>query len=105
MPLDKTQELLTYIQGKLGELDKIHEQAEKALNAVQGKEQVTKWKKKVIEELAPFLSKGYVRQISNDWIDTTYFVGDVFDELADEIDMCRRHLLKLTKEIQSKGIP
>ena len=105
MPLDPTQELLHYIQGQLGELDKIHDQAEKALNAVQGKDHVTRWKKKVIEELAAFVSEGYVQQLSKDWIETTYFVGDVFDELADEVDMCRRHLKKLAKEVQSKGIP
>ena len=105
MPLDPMQELLHYIQGQLGELDKIHEQAEKALNAVQGKDHVTRWKKKVIGELAAFVSEGYVQQLSKDWIETTYFVGDVFDELADEVDMCRRHLKKLAKEIQSKGIP
>jgi hypothetical protein len=101
----QTQELLEYIQGQLSELDKIHAQAEKALNAVQGKEHVTKWKRKVIGELAAFVSEGYIQGLSKDWLETTYFVGDVFDELADEVDMCRRHLKRLSKEVQSGGIP
>ncbi len=78
---DQSDELLGYIQSQIEELNTIHAQAEKALNAVQGKDHVTKW------------------------LETSYFVGDVFDELADEVDMCRRHLKKLAKEIQTSGIP
>ncbi|MDR4494085.1 MAG: hypothetical protein AB7P17_08675 [Nitrospirales bacterium] len=102
---DQKQELLNYIQAQLGELDQIHDQAEKALNAVQGKDHVTKWKRKVVEGLAPYVSPAYLQRVTNDWLETTYFVGDVFDELADEVDMCRRHLKKLAKEVQTSGIP
>ena len=102
---DQTSELLTYIHSQLEELTIIHDQAEKALNAVQGKDHVTKWKKKVIAELTPLVSPAYIQQLTKDWIETTYFVGDVFDELSDEVDMCRRHLKKLAKDIQSTGIP
>ena len=102
---DQTSELLTYIHSQIEELTIIHSQAEKALNAVQGKDHVTKWKKKVIAELTPLVSPTYIQQLTKDWIETTYFVGDVFDELSDEVDMCRRHLKKLTKDIQATGIP
>ena len=102
---DQKQELLNYIHACLGELDQIHDQAEKALNAVQGKDHVTKWKRKVVEGLAPFVSQAYLQHVTKEWLETTYFVGDVFDELADEVDMCRRHLKKLAKEIQTSGIP
>ena len=102
---ERKQELLIYIQAQLGELDKIHDQAEQALNAVQGKDHVTKWKRKVVEGLAPFVSPAYLQNITKEWLETTYFVGDVFDELADEVDMCRRHLKKLAKEIQTSDIP
>ena len=53
---DQAPELLAYIQSRLAELNTIHEQAEKALNAVQGKDHVTKWKRKVVEELTPLVS-------------------------------------------------
>jgi len=98
-------ELLTYIQTQIEELNTIHAQAEKALNAVQGKDHLTKWKRKVVEGLTPFVSPAYLQHITKEWLETTYFVGDVFDELADEVDMCRRHLKKLAKDIQSSGIP
>lgn len=102
---DQKEELLNYIQAHLAELNHIHDQAEKALNAVQGKDHVTKWKRKVVEGLTPYVSPAYLQHISREWLETTYFVGDVFDELADEVDMCRRHLKKLAKEIQTSGIP
>jgi hypothetical protein len=102
---DHTSELLSYIQDRLAELHLIHEQAEKALNAVQGKDHLAKWKRKVVGELSPYVSPAYRQHLSKEWLETTYFVGDVFDELSDEVDMCRRHLKKLAKEIESSGIP
>jgi len=106
MPMsDSPSELLDYIQSQIEEITTIHAQAEKALNAVQGKDHVTKWKKKVVDGLAPFVSPEYLQHITKEWLETTYFVGDVFDELADEVDMCRRHLKKLAKDIQTTGIP
>ncbi len=102
---DQTSELLDYIQRQLDEITSIHAEAEKALNAVQGKDHVTKWKKKVIEGLSSFVSPEYLHNITKEWLETSYFVGDVFDELADEVDMCRRHLKKLAKDIQANGIP
>jgi len=102
---EQVSELVSYIQKHIEELNEIHQQAEKALNAVQGKDHVTKWKRKVVEGLAPFVSPEYLQHITKEWLETTYFVGDVFDELADEVDMCRRHLKKLAKDIQTTGIP
>ena len=102
---DQSPDLLGKIQNHLAELNTIHSQAEKALNAVQGIDHLTRWKRKVVEELTPFVSPAYLQHLSNEWLETTYFVGDVFDELSDEVDMCRRHLKKLAKEIESSGIP
>ena len=98
-------ELVSYIQKHIEELTEIHQQAEKALNAVQGKDHVTKWKRKVIGGLETYVSQEYLQHITKEWLETNYFVGDVFDELADEVDMCRRHLKKLVKNIQATGIP
>ena len=97
--------LLAYIQTQIEAITTIHAEAEKALNAVQGKDHVTKWKRKVVEGLAPHVSPQYLQHITKEWLETNYFVGDVFDELADEVDMCRRHLKKLAKNIQISGIP
>jgi hypothetical protein len=43
---EETSELVAYIQSQIEEITTIHAQAEKALNAVQGKDHVTKWKRK-----------------------------------------------------------
>lgn len=102
---DQESELLSYIQSQIEAITTIHAQAEKALNAVQGKDHVTKWKRTVVDGLAPYVSPEYLRHITKEWLETNYFVGDVFDELADEVDMCRRHLKKLAKGIQTSGIP
>ena len=98
-------ELLSYIKIQIEEITTIHAEAEKALNAVQGKDHVTKWKRKVIDGLAPHVSATYLQHITKEWLETSYFVGDVFEELTDEVDMCRRHLKKLAKDIQATGIP
>jgi hypothetical protein len=105
MMTEQSTELLAYIQSQIEELNTIHAQAEKALNAVQGKDHVTKWKRKVVDGLEPYVSPAYLQHITKEWLETSYFVGDVFDELADEVDMCRRHLKKLAKDIQITGIP
>ncbi len=102
---EQESELLSYIQSQIAEITTIHAEAEKALNAVQGKDHVTKWKRKVVDGLAPHVSAEYLQHITKEWLETSYFVGDVFEELADEVDMCRRHLKKLAKEIQATGIP
>ena len=98
-------ELVTYIQAHIEELTEIHQQAQKALNGEQGKDLVTKWKRKVIDGLPSYVSPSYLQHITKEWLDTPYFVGNVFDEIADEVDMCRRHLKKLIKNIQTTGIP
>jgi len=102
---EQESELLSFIQRQIEAITTIHAQAEKALNAVQGKDHVTKWKRTVVDGLAPFVSPEYLQHITKEWLETNYFVGDVFDELADEVDMCRRHLKKLAKDIQTSGIP
>ena len=102
---EQESELLSYIQSQIESITTIHAQSEKALNAVQGKDHLTKWKRAVVDGLAPYVSPEYLHPITKEWLETNYFVGDVFDELADEVDMCRRHLKKLAKDIQTSGIP
>ncbi len=102
---DTTLELLDYLQSQIDEITTIHAQAKKSLNEVQGKDHVMKWKRKMIAGLAPHVSPAYLQHITSEWLETTYFVGDVFDEIADDVEMCRRHLKKLLKEIQVSGIP
>lgn len=102
---DREQAALEYIQQKLQQLDGIHQQALKALNAILGKEHLQKWKKQVVQEMSESISAAHARQFAKDWLDTPYVAGDVFDELEDDVDMCRRHLKRLAKAIQQDGLP
>ena len=102
---DATSELLDYLQSQIDDIDTIQSQADKALNEVQGKDHVTKWKRKVIAGLAPYVSPTYLQLITSEWLETIYFVGDGFDEITDDLDMCRRHLKKMAKDVQESGIP
>ena len=102
---ERDQTAFDYIQKQLQDLDAIHQKAIDALNAVQGKDRLLNWKKQVVGGIAEMVSPEHGKQFSKDWIETSYFVGDLFDELSDEVEMCRRHLKKLAKEIQLNGLP
>lgn len=96
---------VAFIRLQLKELEQIHEKALDALNAVQGRDQVHAWKKKAYEALKDKLPEKEAKQLSKDWLETSYIVGDLFDELSDDVDMCRRHLKRLIKEIETNGLP
>ena len=102
---DRDQAALDYIHRQLQDLESIHQQALNALNAVQGKDRLLAWKKQVVGEIATQVSPEHGKQFSKDWLETSYYVGDLFEELSDEVEMCRRHLKKLAKEIQASGLP
>ena len=102
---ERDQVAFDYIQSQIQSLEVIHQQALDALNAVQGRDRVQEWKKKVVGEIGEKVSQEHGKQFSRDWLETSYFVGDLFDELSDEVEMCRRHLKKLAKEIQTTGLP
>ena len=102
---EREQAAVEFIGETLQELESIHAKALDALNAVQGKDQLQSWKKQALVALARKVGEEHARQLSKDWLETSYFVGDLFDELSDEVEMCRRHLKKIVKEIQTKGLP
>ncbi|GJL62904.1 MAG: hypothetical protein NPIRA04_15580 [Nitrospirales bacterium] len=102
---EREQEAIDFILLKLKELEQIHKKALEALNAVQGRDQVVKWKKEALDSLKGKISESVEKQLAKDWLETSYIVGDLFDELSDDVDMCRRHLKKLLKDIQTHGLP
>ena len=96
---------IEFIDQKVQELDTIHKEALNALNAVLGKDRLLAWKKQVVGLVSEKINQDHGQQLSKDWLETSYFVGDLFDELADDVEMCRRHLKKLSKDIQANGLP
>lgn len=102
---EREQAAIDFILFKLDELEQIYEKALDALNAVQGRDQVVKWKKEALDALEGKISEAQSKQLTKDWLETSYITGDLFDELSDDVDMCRRHLKKLLKDIQAHGLP
>lgn len=102
---EREQEAVDFIRLKVEELGQIHDKALEALNAVQGRDQVVKWKKEALDALRGKVSEVQSKQLSKDWLETSYITGDLFDELSDDVDMCRRHLKKLIKDIEKNGLP
>ena len=99
------QSALDYIQLQIQSLDGIHQEAIDAFNAVQGKDRLLKWKRQVVQTVSDYISQEHGKRLATDWLDTAYFVGDLFDELSDDVEMCRRHLKRLAKDIQTNGLP
>ena len=101
---EREQAALDFIQHQIQSLDMIHKEALNALNAVQGNERVQKWKKQVVAAITEHISEEQGKRLSKDWLETSYVAGDLFDELSDDVDMCRRHLKRVAKEIQANGL-
>ena len=101
---EREQTALDYIQQQIEALDGIHQYALDALNAVQGIERLQRWKKQVVQTVIDQISQEQGKQLSKDWLETTYVGGDLFDELSDDVEMCRRHLKKFAKDIQANGL-
>ncbi len=95
---------LEFLSQRLKELELIQSQAHKAVNAVLAKEQFQKWKKHTLMILSEKVGLVYAEDLSKDWVEGNFAGGDMYDELADDIEMCLRHLRKLEKDIETKGL-
>ncbi|UCE62746.1 MAG: hypothetical protein JSU59_07620 [Nitrospirota bacterium] len=102
---EREQSALGFLHQQIQSLDIIHQEALNALNAVQGNERLQKWKKQVVLAVTEHISQEQGKRLSKDWLETSYVAGDLFDELSDDVEMCRRHLKRLAKEIQTNGLP
>ena len=101
----REQSALDFLQLQIQSLDTIHQEALNALNAVQGNDRLQKWKKQVVMAVTEHISQEQGKRLSTDWLETSYVAGDLFDELSDDVEMCRRHLKRLAKEIETNGLP
>lgn len=102
---EREQAAVDFIQQQIQSLDIIHQEALNALNAVQGNERLQKWKKQIVAAITEHISEEQGKRLSKDWLETSYVAGDLFDELSDDVEMCRRHLKRLAKEVQTNGLP
>ena len=101
---DRKQAALEFLKKQLNDLEIIQPRALETTNAILAKERFHKWKLFVIGAVTEKLGPTYGQRLQTDWIDTAYAGGDMYDEIADDIEMCLRQLKKLIFEVQTKGL-
>jgi hypothetical protein len=101
---DREQAALNFLKKQLKDLETIQPHALQTTNAIAAKEQFLKWKKFVIGAVTEKLGPSYGQRLQIDWIETAYAGGDMYDEIADDIEMCLRQLKHLIREVDTKGL-
>lgn len=101
---EQEQLALEFLKKQLKDLETIQPHALETTNAILAKEQFLKWKKFVVGEVSVKLGPTYGQRLSTDWLETAFAGGDMYDEIADDIEMCLRQLKKLIKEVETKGL-
>ncbi|MFB3145613.1 MAG: hypothetical protein ACE1ZO_00680 [Nitrospirales bacterium] len=101
---DREQAAVAFLKKQLQDLEIIQPHALKTTNAIRAKEQFHKWKLYVIGAVAERLGPTYGERLQIEWIDTAYAGGDMYDEIADDIEMCLRQLKHLIREVGTKGL-
>ncbi len=101
---EREQTALVFLKKQIKDLETIQPHVLETTNAILAKEQFFKWKKFVVNAVSEKLGSSYGKRLSVDWLETAFAGGDMYDEIADDIDMCLRQLKKLTKEVETKGL-
>ena len=101
---EREQTALAFLSKQIKDLETIQPYVLETTNAILAKEQFLKWKKFVVNEVSEKVGSGYGKRLSIDWLETAFAGGDMYDEIADDVAMCLRHLKKLIKEVETKGL-
>ena len=101
---DQTKQAVEFIAKQIQELKIIQPHLVQAVNAILAKEQFYKWKKQVVMLVGERIGPGYQKRLSKDWLETAFAGADMYDELSDDIEMCLRHLYKISQEIETQGL-
>jgi len=101
---EREQTALAFLNKQINDLETIQPHVLETTNAVLAKEQFLKWKKFVVNAVSEKLGSSYGKSLAIDWLETAFAGGDMYDEIADDIEMCLRQLKRLTKEVETKGL-
>ena len=101
---EREQTALAFLSKQIKALETIQPYVLDTTNAILAKEQFLKWKKFVVDSVSEKLGSSYGKRLSIDWLETAFAGGDMYDEIADDIEMCIRKLKGLTKEVETKGL-
>jgi hypothetical protein len=98
---DMTQ-ALAVIEQQIKELDAIAKDTNETLNAVAGRERVTKWKARTVAALAQQVNQQEGQAFSRTSPGPS-FTNDLVDEFNDEVDFYRTQLTALRGRVQKLG--
>ena len=101
---EREQAALSFLKKQVKDLETIQPHVLETTNAILAKEQFFKWKKFVVNAVSEKLGSSYGKRLSVDWLETAFAGGDMYDEIADDIEMCIRQLKGLIKEVETKGL-
>ena len=101
---DREQVALEFLKKQIKDLETIQPHALETTNAILAKEQFLKWKKYVVGAVSEKVGPTYGKRLSTDWLETAFAGGDMYDEIADDIEMCLRQLKHLIREVETKGL-
>ena len=101
---EREQTALAFLSKQIKDLETIQPYVLETTNAILAKEQFLKGKKVVGNEVSEKVGSGYGKRLSIDWLETAFAAGDMYDEIADDIEMCIRQLKGLIKEVETKGL-
>ena len=95
---------LEFLRQQIKNLEVIHVEVMKAVNAVLAKEQFQKWKRNALVEIKEKVGESYAKSLSEHWLEGVFHGADLYDELDDDVQMCLRQLRRLAREIETKGL-
>lgn len=89
------------IQAQIQELDQLVKQAAQDLNAVRGLENVRKWKARTVRLIEERIDQREAQRFSAKGTGPA-FANDLLEELNDEAEDYRTHLVSLVKDLQKR---
>jgi hypothetical protein len=100
---ERVKAALEMIQRQLKELDALVAQAARDTNAVAAGERLGKWKVRTVQLLASQVGATEAKRLADKKLAREFFYGDLADEVAEETDLYRAHLVALSKRIETHG--
>ncbi len=99
---DRKQTALEMIQAQLKALDALVTRAAEDTNAVAAGERLAQWKARTAQLLATHVGTAEAKRFAETKLARDFFYGDLTDEVNEETDLYRTHLVSLTAQI-NKG--
>lgn len=100
---DRVKVALEIIQRQIQELDATLSRGSRDLNVVMAGERLGKWKARTARLIADHVGPNEAGRFGGKRFERAFYHGDLDDELDEEIEMYRAHLVSLAETIKSQG--